>query len=212
MTHNKSVLKKAIGTISLVILVLSLLICYFFIEKDIPFSKWNPVLHFTMAILLLLSAVMLFNFHQILFDNQEYLPNDSLKALVEKIRFRAVLFNNIAIILFLMIIAIILVSFYLVFKPYISNSNNMLYDVLSIRISATVLLVFLVQILFRVFKYLLRVAAFYNARADAIEFDQLSTKLALDKSMDLFTPDKYDISELENGSFLDSISKAIKGK
>jgi hypothetical protein len=74
------------------------------------------------------------------------------------------------------------------------------------------LLVFLVQILFRVFKYLLRVAAFYNARADAIEFDQLSTKLTLDKSMDLFTPDKYDISELENVSFLDSIGKTIKGR
>jgi hypothetical protein len=70
----------------------------------------------------------------------------------------------------------------------------------------------LVQILFKVFKYLLRVAAFYHARADGIEFVSFDDKISLDKIMDLLTPDKYDISELENLNIFTDFINRLKGK
>ncbi|HNP33918.1 MAG TPA: hypothetical protein PKN96_11560 [Flavobacterium sp.] len=202
-----------LGYIGLGLCIITLLIGFFYLEDKKPIQSWSTHLQFGLSLVLLISLILLFNFNQILFDNREYIANDTKAKLVQKIRFRGVLFNNIAIILFLLIIAIIIISFREITKPFTAfNKPLTVYDSLSLRISATVVLIFLVQILFRVFKYLLRVAAFYNARADAIELDSLSDKLLLKESMDLFTPDKYDISELENSSVFGELLKIIKGK
>ena len=63
-------------------------------------------------------------------------------------------------------------------------------------------------------KYMLRVAAFYNARADAIEFVMLDTTKVndLEKLMDSFTPDKYDISDLEKIDLMSDLLNSLKGK
>ncbi|HMJ48490.1 MAG TPA: hypothetical protein VK498_14250 [Ferruginibacter sp.] len=212
--------RHKLGYFMLAILIIFLLICYFFLEYGQRFRDWNRWFKFILSLLLLASVFNIFDFKRILFDNEEYTRNSTVEAIVRKVRLRGVLFNNIAIILFLFTIVIIFWSFFILVKPSISETKDIqtyLAESLTIRIAASVLLIFLVQILFKVFKYLLRVAAFYNARADAIEFQLLNSdaslsKVELDKLMDMFTPEKYDISELEKASLFDSVIDGIKSK
>ncbi len=211
--RDKNETKIKIGYYCFRVWLLVLTYIYFFIEHRESMTKWSSNSQFWLLIGMFIWIALLFDFKQILYDNQEYIQNKNPQELTEKIRLRAALFNNIAIILFLMILGIIAYSFY-----FMSNASSTAqpaqtgHESWSTQIASTVFLIFLIQILFRVFKYLLRVAAFYNARADAIEFDQFGKKLELDKSMDLFTPDKYDISELENSSVFADLIKAVKGK
>jgi len=58
----------------------------------------------------------------------------------------------------------------------------------------------------------LRVASFYNAKADAIEFNKMNPKIELEKLMELFTPDKYDISDLQQSSVSDNLLDVLKTK
>lgn len=211
--------KQQIGFYLVGASVLIFLLGFFFLEhtekRYTPIVEWHPILLFLITVLLLFALCLIFNFRGILFDNKEYEPNSTISKIVVKIRLRGVLFNNIAIILFLLTIFIIFISFYLLVNPPIEKGtpdNKALIDSLTVRIAASALLIFLVQILFKVFKYLLRVAAFYNARADAIEYHQQEPKIELDKLMDMFTPEKYDISELEKTSLFDGIAEAIKSK
>jgi hypothetical protein len=234
-TEEESKNLKANTKVGVRLLLISIgifLLNYFFIDST-TFNKatFNLVKlchsFFSLAgiLVLFIAIYKLFDFSGILFDNEEYVPNANPKELVEKIRYRGVLFNNIAIIIFLFTILVILISFYLIVDPHsaavqgksatAADSQNDLVSGLTIRISASVLLIFLVQILFKVFKYLLRVAAFYNARADAIEcksFAELKNEGKLGELMDLFTPEKYDISEVEQQSILGSLIEATKTK
>jgi hypothetical protein len=135
--------------------------------------------------------------------------------IVNKLRLRGVLFNNLSVIIFFTTILVILGGFYLLIAPP-GNSTKELPVNLTIRISASLLLIFLVQVLFRVFKYLLRVAGFYNAKADAIEFNQFykaenQPQPTLEKLMDLFTPSTYDMSDLPSDNLIETI-KAKFGK
>ena len=116
---------------------------------------------------------------------------------------------------------IIVTGFYLLVNPYPVEKTVdetkipdqiIISTSLTIRIGSSVLLIFLVGILFRVFKYLLRVAAFYNSKADALEFFIMHPKMELQKLMELFTPDKYDISDLEQTSIATNIADMVKGK
>ena len=136
------------------------------------------------------------------YDNREYDKNENVDQLVEKIRYRAVLFNNISVLVFLFTIGVIISGFWLPANPTVKGAEQV--D-MTIRISASVLLIFLVQILFRLFKYLLRVAAFYNGKADAIEFSNMNKDMPLDKTIDYFTPDKYDISDLESPNLIEAL-------
>lgn len=136
------------------------------------------------------------------YDNREYDKNENTDQLVEKIRYRAVLFNNISVLVFLFTIGVIVTGFWLLANPSVKGAEQV--D-MTIRISASVLLIFLVQILFRLFKYLLRVAAFYNGKADAIEFSNMNKDMPLDKTIDYFTPDKYDISDLESPNLVEAL-------
>src|SRR6185436_1384624 len=151
----------------------------------------------------------------VIFDNREYDANKSIESIVQRIRLRAILFNNISVGIFFFTLIVILIGFYLLVFPPIeaaTTDQRFLSTSLTIRIGASVLLIFLVQILFRVFKYLLRVAAFYNAKADAIEFNKFKPELDIEKLMELFTPDKYDISDLPQTSVSDNLIELIKSK
>ena len=185
---------------------------YYISEHSGGQKIWDNKSLFIIITSVLIACVFLFNFSGILFDPEEYKANKTVEAIVKKLRYRGVLFNNIAIILFLITIGVISLSFYLVAATHGIETKENLIDTVTVRIGASVILIFLVQILFKVFKYLLRVAAFYNARADAIEFKNLNPNIELDKFMDLFTPDKYDISELEKVGLFDSVLDAFKGK
>lgn len=212
-------IRMKIGFWVLLTSLLLFLICFFFLEKNEneykPIVQWNPWYLFIICISLTISASLIFDISKILFDNEEYKANKSVPEMVKKIRYRGVLFNNIAIILFLITLTVIIMSFYLFFKTTpINNAENAWVESISVKLGASLLLIFLVQILFKVFKYLLRVAAFYNGRADAIEYQMNDPKntLSLDKLMDVFTPKEYDISELEKMSILDSIGEVVKAK
>ncbi len=207
-------MKKTIGLILLGVSVIAILTNYYLLTDDHQ-SKILSYFTFIGIIAGLLLVIPFGMIPLIIYDNHEYDANLSIESLVEKIRYRAVLFNNISVTIFFFTILIILVSFYLLVFPPIAasvNDQNYLSTSLTIRIGSSVLLVFLVQILFRVFKYLLRVAAFYNAKADAIEFNKFKPEIELDKLMELFTPDKYDISDLQQPSVSDNFIEMIKAK
>ena len=210
--HNEKKMKRhKWGFRILGVSILFFLVFSFFTESTF---KWGEISLFILIILLLVSAILIFDFSRILFDPQEYTPNAHKRAIIRKIRYRAVLFNNIAILLFLLTVVIIVVCLYLFFVPSLSSTGDDKYWInnLTVRVGISVLLIFLVQILFKVFKYLLRVAAFYNARADAIEFILIDQKGDMEKLVDLFTPEKYDISELEKISLWESLTNIIKAK
>ena len=155
------------------------------------------------------------NIYPIFFwDNREYEANKTIDQLIRKLRFRATLFNNISIAVLLLNVVVIIAGFYLLINPPLRNTINehQLATSLTIRIGASVLLIFLVHILFRVFKYTLRVAAFYHGKADAIEFNKLKPNTDLEKFMGLFTPDTYDITDLQQSSISDNLIEMIKAR
>lgn len=199
--------------VGLILLSISLLI--FLIKHFFTLTAVNEnTLKFIEVFAFILAFLFLFPFELIplvIFDNKEWEPNENAKQLVVKLRLRAVLFNNISVIIFFATVFVIVCGFYLLINPPNSNKNDNISN-LTIRISASVLLIFLVQVLFRVFKYILRVAAFYNGKADAIEYHATQTDLPLEKLMDMFTPDKYDISDLQQTSASDNLIDIIKSK
>lgn len=204
--------KRLLGLILIAAYALMLLIQHSFFP-----TVQNNVYSFISFLLLIIGIVLFVPFEYIpyyFWDNREYDPNETIEQLVEKLRYRAILFNNVSIAVLLLNIAVIVVGFYLLISPPLQNSAdpNKLATSLTIRIGASVLLIFLVHILFRVFKYTIRVAAFYHGKADAIEFNIINPKADLEKFMDLFTPDKYDISDLQQSSISDNLIEMIKSK
>ena len=204
--------KWLIGLILIAAYLLMRLIQYFFFV-----NSENNVYSFV-SVLLLITGILLFIPFEYLpyffWDNREYEANKTIDQLIRKLRFRATLFNNISIAVLLLNIVVIIAGFYLLINPPLRNTlyENQLVISLTIRIGASVLLIFLVHILFRVFKYTLRVAAFYHGKADAIEFNKLKPNTDLEKFMGLFTPDTYDITDLQQSSISDNLIEMIKSK
>lgn len=206
--------KKIIGLILLGFTVIIVLINHYLVADN----YYSNILSFSSIIIFLSGLLLVIPWDMIplvIFDIREDKANKSIESIVEKIRLRAILFNNISVGIFIFTLIVILIGFYLLVFPPIeaaTTDKSFLSTSLTIRIGASVLLIFLVQILFRVFKYLLRVAAFYNAKADAIEFNKFNPKLDLERLMELFTPDKYDISDLQQTSISDNFIDLIKAK
>ena len=204
--------KWLIGLILIAAYLLMRLIQYFFFV-----NSENNVYSFV-SVLLLITGILLFIPFEYLpyffWDNREYEANKTIDQLIRKLRFRATLFNNISIAVLLLNIVVIIAGFYLLINPPLRNTlyENQLVISLTIRIGASVLLIFLVHILFRVFKYTLRVAAFYHGKADAIEFNKLKPNTDLEKFMGLFTPDTYDITDLQQSSISDNLIEMIKSR
>ncbi|TKK66113.1 hypothetical protein FC093_17805 [Ilyomonas limi] len=197
--------KWIIGLFLIAVFLLLLLIRHYFL-----FNSQNNVYSFVSILLLIVGILLFIPFEYIpyfFYDNREYVANKTAEQLVKKLRYRALLFNNISIAVLLINIVVIALGFYLLINPPVKNvsDQNLLATSLTIRIGASVLLIFLVQILFRVFKYTLRIAAFYNGKADAIEFNKIMPEANLEKFMELFTPDKYDISDLQQPSITDNL-------
>lgn len=177
------------------------------VDLSVNLQSFLTTLAFTAGLLCVIPFHLI---GQIIYDNREYDKNKTLDELVEKIRYRATLFNNIAIIIFFFTLIVIFSGFYLLVH---ANDNPKDFTVgLTIRIGVSVLLIFLVQILFKVFKYLLRVAAFYLAKADAIEYHTLNSGSDLKELMELFTPTAYDITDMQQTSTADNLIEVIKAK
>lgn len=191
--------------------ILGILIRCFLIDD----SKIINILNFSSTIAFLIGIIIIIPFElipEVIFDTKEWRPNPEVKDIVKKMRMRAILFNNLSVSIFVITILIIITGFYLLVHPIGTPSKEDITISLTIRIAASVLLIFLVQILFRVFKYLLRVAAFYNGKADALEYSLIHPDQAIDKLIDLFTPEKYDISDIEQSTVAGSLVSLIKGK
>lgn len=204
--------KWRFGLFLIAIYLLMLLVHHFFFQ-----NSENTVYAFITTLLLIAGSLLLIPFEYLpyfFWDNKEYESNKTIEQLIKKLRFRATLFNNISIAVLLSNIIVIISGFYLLINPPLKNATdqNQLAISLTIRIGASFLLIFLVHILFKVFKYVLRVAAFYHAKADAIELNKLMPDSDLEKFMDLFTPDKYDITDLQQSSISDNIVELIKAK
>ncbi len=218
---NSVIMRNIIGLSLLLIAFIGFLTNHYFIIDQ---SRTN-ILSFVTAIIFVAGIFLIIpNF---IFDPLEWERNKKLEEIIFKFRIRAVLFNNISVAIFLTIIMVILIGFYLLINPFPlekgteqvkqltdNASNALITSSLTIRISASVLLIFLVGILFRVFKYLLRVAAFYHSKADALEFHKMNpeSKIELERLLEIFTPEKYDISDLEQSSIATNIVDLIKSK
>lgn len=205
-------IKSTLGLIFIGLSMLMLIVQYYLLpDLDNNFYSFTRVMLLIVGFLLFLPFENLSNYF---WDNREYEPNKTIEQLIRKLRFRATLFNNISIAVLFVTIIIIITGFYLLINPPTEEIEiqNLLATSLTIRIGASVLLIFLVHILFRVFKYTLRVAAFYHGKADAIEFNKLKPETDLEKFMDLFTPEKYDITDLQQSSISDNLVEMFKSK
>lgn len=206
-TSKKHFDKKIIGLSFLGLAFLVFLITHYIIAD---FSLLNYFL-LARALFFVIGLLLTIPFEFIpfvFFDNREYDKNENIDQLVEKMRYRAVLFNNISILVFTFSIGVIITTFYLLTDHNTKGSES---ENIAVRISVSVLLIFLVQMLFKLFKYLLRVAAFYNGKADSIEYSNVS-KIPLDKVSDIFTPDKYDITDMEESTISSSFIEVLKAK
>jgi hypothetical protein len=130
--------------------------------------------------------------------------NEDIDTLIAVLRLRATQFKNLSVLIFIITICVVVFSFYLLIRPNITQSTNnfdsskLNVAELASQIGSVIVLIFLVQILFRVFKYLIRVGAFYNAKADALELKEINPELDVYKLFDSMTPTAYDISDVDS--------------
>jgi len=209
---RKYINKQIIALSCLGLAFLLYLVAKYFFQDN---TQVDNVLSFVKSILFVVGLLLVIPFEwlpYIFFDNRDYDKNENIDQLVEKIRFRALLFNNISILVFVFTIGVIIAGFLLLAYP--NTKGTELVDV-NVRIGATaVLLIFLVQMLFKLFKYLLRVAAFYNGKADAIEFFKMEGKpdMTFEKVIDVFTPEKYDITDMQEAAISSNFIDLLKAK
>jgi hypothetical protein len=205
---NKYFIRQIVGLSCICLAFVILLVIRYFFKQE---SETRDYLAFVKAITFFAGLGLAIPYEWIpyvFFDNREYDKNEEVPDLVEKIRFRAVLFNNISILVFLFTIGVIITGFVLL----TSTNNAEEISNITVKISTSVLLIFLVQMMFKLFKYLLRVAAFYNGKADALEFSKMKPDIPLEKIIDFFTPEKYDITDMEStisGNFIEILKAKL---
>ncbi|MCX2454332.1 hypothetical protein OQX61_23885 [Pedobacter sp. PLR] len=203
-------MKKNIGLTLIGLSFLAFLINHYFIEN----KETNNVFPFLAILFFVIGFIVIIPFElfsMYIFDPKDWAENKSIEKLVSKFRLRALLFNNVSVIILVTAIGVIITGFYFLVDPPIQKPSDVSVNI-TIRIGSSILLIFLVQMLFKVFKYLLRVAAFYNAKADAIELNKMKPEIELEKLMELLTPEKYDIADLQQSSISDNIVEMIKAK
>ncbi len=76
-----------------------------------------------------------------------------------------------------------------------SSDFTFLASTLSTKIGSAAILLFLVQILVNVYRYNVRLAAFYDARADGLELATGTSDLPLDKLIGALSPDGFDFGK-----------------
>jgi hypothetical protein len=211
-THYKRQLKIGVSLIGLFVLLTLM-------KKDSilsPTILTNPWFSFTTSLFIIIGCILLIPFEWIpdlFFDNRDYEPNVALPELIQKIRFRAILFNNIAILIFVITVGVIISGLYFLLTTDASTNNaNSFTNTLILKLASITLLIFLIGVLFRAFKYLLRVAAFYNGRADGLEITLINKNADPKDMMTTLSPDSFDISDLPESSVLQSLGSFVKGK
>ena len=165
----------------------------------------SNILLYSGIVLLLVGILFMLPINYYVFDVKDWEPTDSEEGVIKKLRLRALVFNNLAVLILIISIAVIVFCFYHIAHPnvqYVDKTANatVSYLVLASQIGAVIVLIFLVQILFRVFKYLIRVGGFYNGKADALELTLANAEKNYDvyQLLETFTPQSYDISDVES--------------
>lgn len=181
-----------------------LLFCwYLFRDAEAPHSS---LLLYASLSLLLAGVLFLLPINYFIFDVEDWKPNDTARKLVNKLRLRGLVYTNLSILVLVIAVFVIVFSCYQLAHPTADLAPKTLEPnlraalVLTSQVGAVVVLIFLVQILFRVFKYLVRIGGFYNGKADAIELSLTPSGkgVELPKLLDSFTPQAYDISDVES--------------
>jgi len=170
--------------------------------------EWSDYyyLPYLSALLILVGILFILPVNYYLFDVQDWEENDDIRMVIKKLRLRAIVFNNLSILILFIAVLVIVFSFYRIAHPNIQTLNDKLpettngYILLASQVGSVVVLIFLVQILFRVFKYLIRVGGFYNGKADALELNLLDTgkKYNIENLLESLTPQSYDISDVDS--------------
>lgn len=168
--------------------------------------KESSILLYTAIVLLLVGILFILPINYYIFDVKDWEGTDSEEGVIKKLRLRAIVFNNLAVLILIISIAVIVFCFYQIRRPnfkYLEISEKDTtanYLALASQIGSVIVLIFLVQILFRVFKYLIRVGGFYNGKADALELTLTNPEKNYDvyKLLESFTPQSYDISDVES--------------
>jgi len=174
-----------------------------------PGINYQKLLAYASIILLLVGILFILPITYYIFDIKDWVVNKSIRAVIKKLRMRAIIFNNLSILILIVTIFIIAFSFYQLRHPdYVlldqhTAKVDISYFILVSQIGSVIILIFLVQILFRVFKYLIRVGGFYNGKADALELKLNNDGVSFDtdKLLESFTPQNYDISDVDSPNF-----------
>ncbi len=170
--------------------------------------NWSKGYHLTFisAILFVLGLLFLLPINYYLFDVKDWEENKDVRMVIKKLRLRAIVFNNLSVLILIIAVIVIALSFYQIGHPntniYSNKSPDSLnnYVWLASQVGSIIVLIFLVQILFRVFKYLVRVGGFYNGKADALELCLLDDgkTYKIDTLLESLTPQSYDMSDVDS--------------
>ena len=203
-------------TISILLLLVSL-ISYLINENiDGIKSDVNGYFKFTYKITFILGLITFIpweNLGSIFIDAKEFTPNKSYRQLIRKLRFRALLFKNLSVLI--LIVSIVTIGFAVyttITSPQAELEKTVVnWDLATMKVGAIFLLIFLIHILFRVFRYVIRLAGYYDGVSDALEIYLIDNeKHDLSKLIELLIPIKYDIRELKQASTAEKIKKLIK--
>ena len=169
-------------------------------------NNYAVYLPYISLVLLLVGVLFLLPVNYYIFDVGDWEKNNSIRKIIRKLRLRAIVFNNLSVLILIINISIIIFSFYRLSHPGLLFLKEKLpessfnYILLASQVGSVIILIFLVQILFRVFKYLIRVGGFYNGKADALELNLLDkeNRYKVDILLDSLTPQAYDISDVDS--------------
>lgn len=220
---------KNTQNLGLVLMGIGLILIMVIYDLGFTTSPYFNYLKFFSKLSIIGGLVLLVPWHYLpyfLFDNREFTPNKTNRELVQKIRFRALLLKNLSVLILIVAIASIAMGFYILINPtsysleQFHNPNysdsdlikDLLWNSVSIRLGMIFLLIFLIQVLFRVFRYILRLSAYYDGIADSLELHINNGNVELVKLIELLTPNEYDIRELKQSSISDTLLNLLKSK
>lgn len=193
------------GVISAIAFIL--LTIYFFLKDN----GHVELLLYTAIILALIGVLFLLPINYYIFDICDWEERENIKSFIKKLRLRAIVFTNLSYLILIISILVIIFSFYQLRYPGLKINQNpppnsgLNYSELVTQAGSVIVLIFLVQILFRVFKYLIRVGGFYNGKADALELTLLDKEKNYKdpyQLLETFTPKNYDMSDIESPNLI----------
>jgi hypothetical protein len=198
---------RIIGSVIAALAVI-LLTAYFFLKDK---GQFQILLYASLA-LMLIGVLFMLPINYYIFDVCDWEERENIRSFIKKLRLRSIVFTNLSYLILIIAILVILFCFYqmtysqiTIPKDQHNDLQQLNYLALVSQVGSVVVLIFLVQILFRVFKYLIRVGGFYNGKADALELTLLDKgKNYSDpyQLLETFTPKSYDMSDVESPGLL----------